>query len=551
MILLLAAYAGGVLTILSPCILPVLPFVFARADRPFLRSGLPLLAGMALAFTAIGSLAAVAGGWAVELNRYGRYAALLVFAIFGLLLLLPALADRVMRPLASAGDRLAHSIDARGGEPGLASSLLLGVATGLLWAPCAGPILGLILAGAALQGASTNSSLLLLAYALGAATSLAVALLAGGRLFASMKRSLSASVWLRRALGLAVLVSVVAIATGLDTGLLTRISAASTARLEQSLLDRLRPEADVGKSADAAMSGGPAMSARAMAGGAAMSGSGSMMMSASHAGMGAELPVEDLQPSLAGATAWLNSQPLGIDALRGKVVLIDFWTYSCINCLRTIPYVRAWAQKYAAQGLVVIGVHTPEFAFEKSPANVKGAVVDLQIAYPVAVDNDYAIWRAFNNRFWPAHYFIDVRGRIRHHHFGEGGYEESERVIQKLLEEAGSKDVDTGIVTVKAQGVQAASAAGSVLSPETYVGYERAENFVSPDGAIKDKPHVYTDGDPEIERVGTDRGLDHRQRAREAQSCGREHRLSLPGARPASGARRGLRRAGVCVSASL
>ncbi len=486
MILLLAAYAGGVLTIVSPCILPVLPFAFARADRPFLRSGLPLLAGMAFAFTVIGTLAAVAGGWAVELNRYGRYAALAVFALFGLLLLLPALADRVMQPLANAGGRLVQSIDARSdGEPGMMSSVLLGVATGLLWAPCAGPILGLILAGAALQGASASSTLLLLAYALGAATSLAIALLAGGKVFASMKRSLAASVWMRRALGAAVLVSVAGIAAGLDTGLLARLSTASTTRLEQSLLDRLHPE-----------------SSSATAGAPAMSGSNSMMMSAASVRAGAALAVEDLKPSLTGATGWLNSQPLSIEALKGKVVLIDFWTYSCVNCLRATPYVRAWAGKYASQGLVVIGVHTPEFAFEKLPGNVQRAVADLQIGYPVALDNDYAVWRAFSNRFWPAHYFLDVNGRIRHHHFGEGGYDESERVIQQLLAEGGQKGVAPGLVEVHATGAQAASDAASVLSPETYLGYERAENFVSPGGAVKDARHVYVDGEPRLNEWG-------------------------------------------------
>ena len=149
-------------------------------------------------------------------------------------------------------------------------------------------------------------------------------------------------------------------------------------------------------------------------------------------------------PPLSGAVEWLNSPPLTREGLKGKVVLIDFWTYSCINCLRSIPYVRAWAEKYKDQGLVVIGVHTPEFAFEKSVANVKNAVADLKIGYPVAIDSNYAIWRAFGNEYWPAHYFIDAEGRIRHHHFGEGDYEELERIIQTLLQEAGEKKVSAG-----------------------------------------------------------------------------------------------------------
>ena len=207
-------------------------------------------------------------------------------------------------------------------------------------------------------------------------------------------------------------------------------------------------------------------------------------------------------PSLSGAVQWLNSEPLTPEELKGKVVLIDFWTYSCINCLRAIPYVRAWDAKYRGEGLVVIGVHSPEFAFEKNVANVRKATTDLQIAYPVAIDNDYAIWRAFNNRYWPAHYFIDAEGRVRHHRFGEGGYDESERVIQQLLAEAGQKAVPSGIVAVHASGAQAPSNDANVLSPETYVGYERAERFVSPGGPANDARKVYADGDPRLNEWG-------------------------------------------------
>jgi thiol-disulfide isomerase/thioredoxin len=200
-------------------------------------------------------------------------------------------------------------------------------------------------------------------------------------------------------------------------------------------------------------------------------------------------------PALAGATTWLNSPPLTPEALKGKVVLVDFWTYSCINCLRTIPYVRAWAEKYKDKGLVVIGVHAPEFAFEKQVDNVKKAVADLKLGYPVAIDNDYAIWRAFDNQYWPAHYFIDSEGRIRHHHFGEGSYEESEQVIKELLAEAGKSNERADLVKVTAGGAEAASAKADVRSPETYIGYARAENFISPGGAVKNAAHDYAPGD--------------------------------------------------------
>ena len=411
----LLAYLGGVLTILSPCILPVLPFVFASAGRPFLRHGLPMLAGMALTFAAIATLAAVGGGWAVEANRYGRFAALALLAGFGLVLLFPALSERLTRPVVALGNRLSQAAD-KGGKSSVLAPALLGVATGLLWAPCAGPVLGLILTGAALQGASLKTSFLLLAYAAGAATSLALALLAGGRIFAAMKRFLGAGEWIRRGLGAAVLAGVVAIAFGFDTGFLTRVSLGNTAALEQGLVDKLRPGISNSQPQPSVVMDGPAM----------MKGGAMTMAGKPEAEAEGKLPPEGVMPPLSGAVEWLNSPPLTREGLKGKVVLIDFWTYSCINCLRSIPYVRAWAEKYKDQGLVVIGVHTPEFAFEKSAANVKNAVADLKIGYPVAIDSNYAIWRAFGNQYWPAHYFIDAEGRIRHHHFGEGDYEESE-----------------------------------------------------------------------------------------------------------------------------
>ena len=504
MILFILAYLGGVLTIVSPCILPVLPFVFARAGQPFLRSTLPMLVGMAITFAGVATLAAVGGGWAVAANEYGRYAAMVLLAVFGIILLFPAIAERITRPLVSLGASLSQTAD-RSNRAGanIGASFLLGVATGLLWAPCAGPVLGLILTGAALNGANLATTGLLSAYALGAATSLALALIVGGRIYQFMKRSIGVGEWLRRGVGAAVLVAVVAIFFGVDTGFLTRVSLQSTASVEQKLIETLHPQSGRAAAPGGAMKPSRTMTAQenqgammsanndqmmmsgnspAMMSGnvpAMMSGSNAMMMQGKPGGDQAEtLPVEALTPSLEGAVEWLNSSPLTMDQLKGKVVLVDFWTYSCINCLRAIPYVRAWADKYKDQGLVVIGVHAPEFAFEKRIDNVKKATSDLSIGYPVAIDNNYAIWRAFNNQYWPAHYFIDAEGRVRHHHFGEGDYDQSEKVIQQLLAEAGHKNVATGIVDVKATGAEAASVQADVQSPETYVGYIRAQNFL-------------------------------------------------------------------------
>ncbi|RON18503.1 cytochrome C biogenesis protein [Pseudomonas brassicacearum] len=480
--LLVLAYLGGVLTIVSPCILPVLPFVFARTGQPFMKSGLPLLAGMALTFALVATLAAVGGGWVVQVNQYGRWLALLFVALFGLTLLLPQLAERLTRPLVAAGSRLSEAAGADA-RPRPGASFLIGVATGLLWAPCAGPILGLLLTGAALQGASIETTLLLLAYAAGAATSLAVALLLGGKVFAAMKRSIGAGEWVRRGLGAAMLAGVAAIALGLDTGILARVSTASTGGIEQALVGRL-----AGKS--------PNNSGAMMAAGGAMK--------ASNKASGA-LPIEGNLPPLDGAVQWLNSPPLTAQALKGKVVLVDFWTYSCINCLRTLPYVKAWAEKYRDQGLVVIGVHAPEFAFERDVGNVTKAMKDLGINYPVAIDNDYKIWRAFNNEYWPAHYFADAQGRIRYHHFGEGDYAESEKVIQQLLREAGAVKVADGLINADATGVQLAPDMSEVQSPETYVGFQRAEHFVPETGLVPDKVAAYS---PPAELALNDWSLD-------------------------------------------
>jgi thiol-disulfide isomerase/thioredoxin len=206
----------------------------------------------------------------------------------------------------------------------------------------------------------------------------------------------------------------------------------------------------------------------------------------------ARLPVEGSLPSFDGATGWLNSPPLTPTGLRGKVVLVNFWTYTCINWLRQLPYLRAWAGKYAGDGLAVIGVHTPEFPFEHNLGNVRRAAADMRVDYPVAIDNEYAVWSAFANHYWPALFFADAQGRIRHHHFGEGEYQQSEMVIQQLLAEAGSAGAGHETASVDARGVEAPADWAHLRSPENYAGYERTENFASPGGAVPGKRHAYT-----------------------------------------------------------
>ncbi|MCW1748359.1 cytochrome c biogenesis protein DipZ [Rhizobium acaciae] len=484
MTLLIIAYLGGALTILSPCILPILPFVFARAGQPFVRSTLPMLAGMAATFALVATLAAVGGSWAIRANEYGRLAAIVLLALFGASLLSPRFASTLARPIVDLGNNLINAGGHGRGTTTVKSALLLGVATGLLWAPCAGPILGLVLTGAALQGANLQTTFLLIAYAAGAASSLAVALLVGGRIFTAMKRSLGVGDRIRQGLGATVLAGVAVIALGLDTSLLARLSYASTASLEQAVLDRLHAKPLSGASSELA--------------------SNEVMIAAADANkpFRSDLPVEGHAPSLDGAVEWLNSEPLTTEQLRGKVVLVDFWTYSCINCIRTIPYVRAWAEKYADQGLVVIGVHAPEFAYEKKIDNVKKAIGDFQIGYPVAIDNDYKVWRAFENSYWPAAYLIDAKGQIRYHHFGEGNYNRTEKAIQDLLREVGSQTTASAPVVPNAKGVEAGPDLGNMRSGETYLGYEQAANFASPEGLQADTARNYSIAEPGLNGWG-------------------------------------------------
>ena len=520
MLFIVLAYLGGVLTILSPCILPVLPLVFSRSDQPFVRSGLPLLAGMALTFAAVATLAAVSGGWAAQANQYGRWIALALFGVFGLTLLVPRLAERLMHPLVAAGGRLADFAKDDGRGPRIMPSMLLGVATGLLWAPCAGPILGLVLTTAALKGASVGTTLLLLSYAAGAASSLAVALLIGGSVLSAMKRSLGAGEWIRRGIGGAILCGVGAMSIGLDTDALAHVSTIATAGIEEQLVDRLSPPKAASAKDPAAI---PAASVKDMTATPDASAKDTsttpdsqakplMANEPGHASLTGfvtkvayttadataqaplPLPIEGQLPALSGAVQWINSPPLTADELRGKVVVVDFWTYSCINCLRTLPYVKAWAKKYHDQGLVVIGVHAPEFAFEHDIGNVKHATRDLGVDYPVAVDNNFAIWRAFGNQYWPALYFVDAQGLIRHHQFGEGGYDKSEQVIQQLLAQSGQAKVTAAAAAAPTvgSGSQMAPDDADLLSEETYIGYKEAQGFGSPEGALNDQVRTYT-----------------------------------------------------------
>ena len=514
MLIILLAYLGGILTIVSPCILPVLPFVFARADRSFARSTLPMLAGMAATFAIVATLAAVGGGWAVRANTIGRWAALGLLGLFGIALLFPSVSDRMTRPLVAMGSRLSERQP--GQRDSVWSSAVLGVATGLLWAPCAGPILEIIFTAAALNGASFSTTLLLLAYALGAATSLALALLVGGKVFARMKKSLGASERIRQALGALVLVGVICIAFGVDTRVLAKLSSAQTTSFETSLAQKLGVAHQMRESA------------------AGQNAMGQLV-----------LPVEGTLPPLdkVGIGPWFNSKPLTAADLKGKVVVIDFWTYSCINCLRSIPYVKAWDERYRKDGLVVIGVHAPEFAFEHDPANVAKAVHDLGIAYPVVMDNDWKLWRALQNNYWPAHYFVDAQGRVRYHHFGEGEYDMSERVIRQLLAEAGHAPAGS-----HERGAGKRRAGGSGPARRRFT---RDLCRLLPRGPVRlsGRPRPRPGEDlfscaAQAQRLGVRGPVGRRPAKRSLARCWREDQLPLSCARSPSRARLGSRQAG-------
>jgi len=429
--MLLIAFLGGVLTVLSPCILPVVPLIFAGVSRSRLSIAL-VLGGMASTFALVSTLAVVSSEWVVHANIAGRQVALVVLVLFALSLISARLGELMTRPFVV----LANRIDpAARGSSGPMASVTVGVATGLLWAPCAGPILGAILSSAMLHGASTGTSLLLLAYGIGTACALGVLIVAGRALVARLKPMLPITVWLRRSTGIAGLLGAVLIGTGGDRELFGQPLSQGNVAVEQGLIENVPKMINYVVSKAAAVSLTDEQSSRRM-------------------------------PSLEGAAQWLNSEPLDTESLRGKVVLVDFWTYDCINCQRSLPYVNRWAKRYEKNGLVVIGVHTPEYAYEKLVGNVQREVTALDISYPVAIDNNYTIWRAFDNSYWPAHYFIDAKGRIRFSHFGEGRYDDQEHVIRQLLEEARADKVSALVPATSTSMLPKASlASGKAQTP--------------------------------------------------------------------------------------
>ena len=429
LLLLGVAFVAGVVTAISPCVLPVLPIVLAGGATGGARRPYAIVAGLVASFTVF-TLSAAALLSALGLpDDLLRTVAIAVVVVVGVSLVWPPLGDLLGRPFYALARR-------RPGDAG--GGFLLGVSLGLLFTPCAGPVIGAVITVAATQSVTLDAVLITLAYGLGAGIVLlgvAIAARRGMSLHAVRTRA----PLVRQALGVAILGVAVLMVIGVDKDLQTRVP--EYTRVLQGLEESAAAQGELEE-----LVGTP--------------------------GLAEEERLDDFGPApdFREIDLWLNSDPLTIDGLRGKVVLIDFWTYSCINCLRTLPHVRAWDEAYRDDGLVVVGVHTPEFAFERDAGNVRRAVRDLGVAYPVALDNSYGTWTAWSNRYWPAKYFVDRRGRLRYAHFGEGGYEESERVIRRLLAE----DPDAELVS---EGIADETPTGE-QTPETYLGYQRLDRFV-------------------------------------------------------------------------
>ena len=449
-LLVIVAFIAGVATAVSPCVLPILPIVLATGADGDKRRPYLVIAGLIASFSFF-TLASVQIIKALNLpSSTLRDVAIAVIAVFGLTLLVPAITagyERLTARLPGVGARMAR--------PGVAGGLITGVGLGLVWTPCAGPILGAITSLAVTAPGSLATLMLVVAYAIGAGLPL-LAIALGGRAALARLRLRSASAWASRAFGILVLVTAGLMAVGADTA----ISADLTSALPD-WTGTLQTLERAGQVQSALHEVGAAPNASGLGSGSAAGG----------------LPVGPAAPNFTGVDHWLNSSPLTMAGLRGKVVLVDFWTYSCINCIRTLPYVEGWYQKYAAEGLVIVGVHTPEFAFEHDTGNVAAAIARFGITYPVAQDNEYATWTAFGNEYWPADYLIDATGHIRSEHFGEGDYNQTESEIRGLLAEAGKSALPSAAPSAAAPPFVANE------TPETYIGTARANSFDSPQSA--------------------------------------------------------------------
>lgn len=448
-----ASLFAGFLTFLSPCVLPVLPLIFSTSLGKSKWRPLYIVSGLVFGFTLLGILFNFLGSFFGISPQTIRWISIILLFLAGIFFIFPSLSAKVFSPISRKLGNVEVS------EENFWGAFLIGISLGALWSPCAGPIFAIVLSGAIVQKKFLDSFFLLFAYAIGAGIPMLMVAYLGNRLVQKIKTFARYENKIRRLTGVLLILAAGIFVLELDARLIASIpiSLFNSNKLEDQIVNKIQNNRS------------------------------DLMARHSPNEISSKLPVLGLLPPLSGGIDWINSKPLTKEELRGKVVLIDFWTYSCVNCLRTLPYVKNWYKKYHDQGFVIIGVHTPEFAFEKEKENVAKAVKDLGIFYPVVLDNDYAIWKNFDNHYWPAHYLVDAEGRIREIHHGEGEYAETETAIQVLLKEKGVL-----IQKNASEKVEEEVDFSRIRSPETYLGYERASNFKSSQEVVPDQFSSYT-----------------------------------------------------------
>lgn len=466
LILMLFAFLAGFATVISPCVLPVLPAILSVSAgrgkwRPY-----GVIIGLIISFVFFTlALTTLVRSFGLSANVL-RYVAILIIGFFGLVMLLPTFSElfaRATQRVAQFGEEFQSKTKPEGS--GFWSGLFLGVALGLIWTPCAGPILAAVTALVATQKVSLSVVLITLAYSVGSAIPLLAITLAGKKALTSFPFFVKHGEGIRQGFGVVMILTAVAIAFHLDVA------------FQQKVLDylpnlQIENNAYVENRLKSLRSTNPSFPSP----GPGPFGNQSITSPDQ------PLPKFAPAPNFVGITDWINSSPLTIEQLRGKVVLVDFWTYSCINCIRTLPYLKNWYEKYKGNGFIIVGVHTPEFEFEKDVNNVKDAVKRFGITYPVAMDNNYGTWEAYNNSYWPAHYLIDQDGIIRQFHFGEGGYLETENGIRSLL----------GLSLLKEPSIKTEMVTAIAQTPETYLGYKRGHSYTSENEIKSDATSLYT-----------------------------------------------------------
>lgn len=441
-VLLLFAFLSGLVTIAAPCIWPLLPIVLSTSATGGHRKPFGVTLGIITSFAFFTlALSYIVKIIPLDPNAL-RFVAVFIIAFFGLTLIIPKLNQIVEGAVSKLSAKFAGAGKNQGS--GFVSGFITGAALGIVWAPCAGPILATIATLAATQSVNLSIILVTLAYVIGVGIPLFLFAFLGQRIFTKTRGVSKYTGRIQQVFGVIMIITALLILTGFDRVLQTKLLDVFPSY--SNFLTKLESNDAVTKQLNSLRKG----------------------QSSAPSAPGDTTNTQ--APEFTGITKWLNTedQPLTMKGLKGKVVLIDFWTYTCINCIRTLPYVTGWYEKYKDQGFVVIGVHTPEFEFEKDTNNVQNAIKQYKINYPVAQDNDYATWNAYSNHYWPAHYLIDVNGKIRETHFGEGNYGETEKKIQELLQEAGKK-TDGSVLEERDTAPQ------SRLTPETYLGSNRAE----------------------------------------------------------------------------